>query len=420
MPAMTSKRPPRRDPRSEDSVTPPADDLSVRRSVANRPPLRENVLRAPGAESTGSELVARLAEAEAKRRRAEVFADSLAQKLVTLEAEVRGERESRARETPPAPVNVDAKESDALKEARAEWLKEREMLEAAAEIALRSERELLTKERAERADRESKTQMTLRLERERIARERTMREQAENERDAAEAAKRASEDARVDAEAARLPATSERDASRKALELSIAEVRQLRAALEAMKKERDQGAALLEALCEERDEARRMLSERSTGFDASGPRVNNAAMSAARAVISRLERHEQKLASLRTDALRRVLALLSEADAGANSRTGPLPTRQSDVSAGDRKTGTVPPPTSQLRASAKGEGSEIPPRPTQRAPEAIATPRPLKRTQQGLATLPRGAFVDPRTAPPPPEEEDIDAPPTRTIEIEVD
>ena len=402
-------------------MTPPADDLSVRRSVANRPPLRENVLRAPGAESTGSELVARLAEAEAKRRRAEVFADSLAQKLLTLEAEVRGERESRARETPPAPVNVDAKESDALKEARAEWLKEREMLEAAAEIALRSERELLTKERAERADRESKTQMTLRLERERIARERTMREQAENERDVAEAAKRASEDARLDAEAARLPATSERDASRKALELSIAEARQLRAALEAMTKERDQAAALLAAVCEERDEARRMLSERSTGFDASGPRVNNAAMSAARAVISRLERHEQKLASLRTDALRRVLALLSEADAGANSRTGPLPTRQSDVSAGDRKTGTVPPPTSQLRASARVGGSETPPRPTERALEAIATPpRPLKRTQQGLAVLPRGAFVEPRTAPPPLEEEDIDAPPTLTIEFEVD
>lgn len=367
-------------------------------------------------------MLTRLAEAEAKRRRAEVFADSLAQKLVTLEAEVRGEREKRASETPPAPVDVGARVNEALKEARAEWLEEREMLEAASEIALRSERELLTKERAERADREGKTEMTLRLERERIARERATREQAENERDVAEAARKTAEDARLDAEAARLQATSERDASRKALEVSIAEVRQLRAALEAMTNERDQSAALLPTLSEERDEARRMLSERSTVFDASGPRVNNAAMSAARAVISRLERHEQKLASLRTDALRRVLALLSEADAGANSRTGPLPTRESDVSAGDRKTGTVPPPTSQLKASAKVEGSGISPRPTQRALETIATPpRPVKRTQQGLATLPRGAFVDPRTAPPPPsEEEDIDAPSTRTIEIDVD
>ena len=419
---MTSKRPARRDPRAEDSVTPPVDDLSVRGSVANRPPLRENAPRAPGAESTGSELLSRLAEAEAKRRRAEVFADSLAQKLVALEAEVRGERERRASATTPAPVDVRSKVSEALKEARAEWLDEREVLEAAAEMALRSERELLTKERAERADREGKTEMTLRFERERIARERTTREQAENERDVAEAAKRAAEDARLDAEAARLQATSERDASRKALEVSIAEVRQLRAALEAMTNERDQSAALLPALSQERDEARRMLSERSTVFDASGPRVNNAAMSAARAVISRLERHEQKLASLRTDALRRVLALLSEADAGANSRMGPLPTPESDVSADDRKTGTVPPPMSQLTASAKLEGSGISPRPTQRALDATATPpRPVKRTQQGLAVVPRNAFVPPRTAPsPPPEEEDIDAPSTRTIEIDVD
>lgn len=406
MPPMTSKRPPRRDPRAEDSVTPPADDLSVRRSVANRPPVREN---ARAAESTGGgELLTRLAEAEAKRRRAEVFADALAQKLVTLEAEVRGERERRA-STPP--VDVDARVQEALKQARAEWLEERELLEAASEIALRSERELLTKERAERADREGKTEMTLRLERERIARERTMREQAENERDVAEAAKKALEEARLDAEAARLQATAERDASRKALEVSIAEVRQLRAALE--------------TVTEERDEARRILSERSTVFEASGPRVNNAAMSAARAVISRLERHEQKLASLRTDALRRVQALLSEADAGANSRVGPLPTRESDIFAGDRKTGTLPPPAAQLEESARPDVSGVSPRPTQRALEAAASgPRPVKRTQQGLATLPRGAFVDPRNAqpptPPPPEDDDLDAPVSRTIEIEVD
>ncbi len=441
---MTSKRPPRRDPRAEDSVTPPADDLSARRTIGNRPPLRENAPRVstPAFEAVGREgelgqLLARLGDAEAKRRRAEAFADSLAQKLVTLEAEVRGEREKRASEVPASPpLDAAKKVQAALEEARAAWQAQREELEAASEIALRSERELLTRERAERAEREAKVEMALRMERERIGHERTAREEAEGARDLAvaaraeaEAALVAADKARVAADAARVQAFAERDAARKALEVSVAEARQLRAALDAMTRERDQSAALLPLLSQERDEARRVLAEKSAAFETAGPRVHNAAMSAARAVITRLERHEHKLASLRSDALRRVLALLSEADT-SGSKIGPLPLMDEEpfVSEGDRKTGSVPPPPTQTPvelAAPTPEASGIAPRPNVRTLDT-PSPRLVKRTQQGLAVLPRGAFVDPRTsqaASPPPlpvASDELEEPASSTIEIEVD
>ncbi|MBN8612518.1 MAG: hypothetical protein J0L92_18130, partial [Deltaproteobacteria bacterium] len=83
---MTSKRPPRRDPRAEDEQAPPADDLGARRA---RPPTR------PGTPPTGPTdnefelLRSRYAEAETKRRRAEALADGLAQRVASLEAELR-------------------------------------------------------------------------------------------------------------------------------------------------------------------------------------------------------------------------------------------------------------------------------------------------------------------------------------------
>jgi chromosome segregation ATPase len=83
---MTSKRPPRRDPRAEDGQAPPADDLGAAKRV--RPATRAPT-SAGTSESDFEMLRSRYAEAESKRRRADALADGLAQRIAHLEAELR-------------------------------------------------------------------------------------------------------------------------------------------------------------------------------------------------------------------------------------------------------------------------------------------------------------------------------------------
>lgn len=82
---MTSRRPPRRDPRAEDGQAPASDDLGARRGRAlprvPAPPTQGDL--------DGPELEARLLEADIKRRRAEALSDGLAHRVASLEAELR-------------------------------------------------------------------------------------------------------------------------------------------------------------------------------------------------------------------------------------------------------------------------------------------------------------------------------------------
>jgi len=221
----------------------------------------------------------------------------------------------------------------------------------------------------------------------------------------------------------------------------------------------------LQAMAAELDLALQRERGRVAEIEAGHRRVQAAAVSSAREVLSRLERHETKLAGLRKDALARAISLLEEAggvhasdiavQAGRltpsvpSSRpivavSGPARTvgalskeakPTSDASSRD----TAPPPVPRPSKSGETELARVGSRPDAAVPamptqsEAVSTtsepaPTPVrgtsrqtgrnKRTQQGLAALPRGAFAGERstkksTIPPKVDEADV-------VEITVD
>jgi hypothetical protein len=375
---MTSKRSPRRDPRTEDGHAPIADDLGLKRP-RTLPPETDPPRRVPRAEggsmppadevgfkrarpatmaptSSGSDtdletLRSRYAEAEAKRRRAESIQESLTQRLAQLEAEQR----SRSATQDDAHRRLEARAAELeveLRESRAELVTARQRL-AASEAANTELDHKLSVERG-RADA---------AERELVRAERSASSET--------SARLSSMEAR--ASAASVTATS--------LEAELAHVRRSHAHLEqrlrSLETEKGEQAAALVAAREMLESAEARLAEADRAqprpASASEPearRARDSATAAAREAIARLERHEAKLSALRKAALSRALWLL---DGGAPDAAGRSVSSSELASARSRVRSTV------QFGSNPGEGLVL------MSPAAVARSVTPRRTIQGLS-----------------------------------
>ncbi len=484
---MTSKRPPRRDPRAEDEQSPPDDNLGARRA---RPATRP--ASSPGAGPTDTEfelLRSRYAEAETKRRRAEALADGLAQRVASLEAELRartptGSDDSRRRlELRVSELEGDLKStvmqveqarsalvaSEAANASRDEAVSVARARTDAAEDALAKLEERTSREERDRvpagdyetriaalesqlaAVREEANEASVRHSSASIDVEAKLASAEERAKKAEEArstestsatearAKLASMAAKASEAALKVASLTEElarsktewdgrrgelESAGRTLESDKAEMAAKLATTSAKLSATESKVSTLQSMATELDQALQRERTRASEIEAGQRRVQTAAMSSAREVIARLERHEEKLSSLRRDALNRALALLDEAgglhgqNAAASGRLTPsVPSSRPVIAVAKATSAQTTPGAPRPDKTARGEAARASAAGTsgdQNTPMQGTTRQANpKRTMQGLSALPRGAFGSDETSataplPPKPEEPDIE------------
>jgi hypothetical protein len=438
---MTSRRPPRRDPRAEDEQAPPTDHIGARRPPrapgSGLPPERST--SSPGLDEHELDtLRSRYAEAESKRRRAEALADGLTHRITQLETELRSrgssarvqELEDRLTETESALVSAQAKL-------------------VMTEAALTASDAVVRRLQGAEAVRSSPDG------------ELAERQLAESERQLAESERQLAESERQLAESRREIATSKEELAEAQAQLAGAR-EQLAQAQAQLASSRavfdDQLAESQHRLSAARAEITKLEAEadaqraRADELEAGQRRVKSAAVSSARDVLARLARHEEKLAGLRKEALSRAVALLEEAGAvhGANDEqarrmTPSVPLARPTTGAQRRRTTAPPaarrttsPPSAKRTApsNARLPSAATPPKASfedasRDAPTPVqGTKRSapgVRRTVQGLAAIPilvPGPKPEPTPPSPAPEEAeltiDAEAADGPAIEIEVE